>query len=293
MLTLFACPKPFRDAHIRIIQSNAIRSWLQLIPRPQVILVGDEAGTAEFASEHHLLHIPDVARSEFGTPILHDIFSKAETAASAGLLAYVNADIILLQDFMDAITNVSGGRFLMVGRRWDVDITEPLCFEYPDWAIRLQHVLHSQATLHAHTGTDYFVFPKGLFHDMPRLALGRTAFDNWLIWRARKSQALVIDATEAVTCVHQNHGYSYSLVDQASRERNDNYANGWESKRNRWLAGGRQRLFTLRDSTHRLTRGGLVEIPAIYRCFSGLLRRIPRRSDATELIARIATELRR
>ena len=119
MLTLFACPKPFKDPHIRTIQRNAIRSWLELRPRPEIILLGDEAGTAEFSSHH-------VARSEFGTPLVSDLFHQAELAATQPLLAYVNADIILMQDFVDAAAALPAHPFLMVGRRWDLDVTEPL-----------------------------------------------------------------------------------------------------------------------------------------------------------------------
>ena len=49
MLTLFSTPKPFRG-HIAVIQTNAIRSWLELEPACEVILFGDEEGTAEVAA---------------------------------------------------------------------------------------------------------------------------------------------------------------------------------------------------------------------------------------------------
>jgi hypothetical protein len=287
-LSLFACPKPFRDKHIGIIQSNAIRSWLRLTPKVEVILCGDEEGTAEFCRDHQLLHIPEIARSEFGTPLLSEIFRKAELAATSRLLAYVNADIILMQDFADAVRRPPWGSFLMVGRRWDMAVTEPLDFEDPDWAMHLQRRLRSGVSLHAHTGIDYFVFSKGLFQDMPRFALGRTTFDNWLIWRARQARAPVIDATEVVACVHQNHGYSFGLVNQAAGAEVDNYATGLEARKNRRLAGGRQHIFTVRDSTHRLTRQGLTEVHPVYRFVRALMRRLPRRSDAAELLSRFA-----
>jgi len=48
----------------------------------------------------------------------------------------LNCDIILLRDFFDAFERVRRQmpKFLMVGRRWDTDITEPVDFERAGWA---------------------------------------------------------------------------------------------------------------------------------------------------------------
>jgi len=50
-LTIFTCPKPFSDFHIRLIQRNAIGSWTLMVPRPRIILMGGEAGSEEVAVE--------------------------------------------------------------------------------------------------------------------------------------------------------------------------------------------------------------------------------------------------
>src|ERR1700686_3381548 len=101
MFTLFAIPKHFRG-HFATIQRNAILSWTRLAPRPEILLFGNEEGTAEIAHELGLRHFPEVARNEFGTPLLGDLFRKAEQQASSPLLGYVNADIILTNDFISA-----------------------------------------------------------------------------------------------------------------------------------------------------------------------------------------------
>ena len=72
MLTLFAIPKPFRGQS-DLIQRNAIASWTHIDPHPDVVLFGDEEGTAEFAQQLGIRHIPEVARNEFGTPRLDDL----------------------------------------------------------------------------------------------------------------------------------------------------------------------------------------------------------------------------
>jgi len=58
-------------------------------------------------------------------------------------------------------------------------------------------------------GLDYFIFPCGLFRDIPPFAVGRPAWDNWLVYKARSLGLPVIDATKMVTAIHQNHAYSH------------------------------------------------------------------------------------
>src|SRR6266853_710594 len=135
MLTLFAIPKNFRG-HIATIQRNAIASWTRLIPRPEILLFGSEEGTAEIAGELGLRHFPEVERNEFGTPLLGDLFRQAEQHASTPVLGYVNADIILTTDFISTLDRVHPQfeKFMMVGRRWDLDWNQPLDFSQSGWA---------------------------------------------------------------------------------------------------------------------------------------------------------------
>ena len=44
---------------------------------------------------------------------------------------------------------------------------------------------------------DWFVFPAGLFGEVPPFAVGRAGFDNWLVWKARQV-GIVVDATHDV-----------------------------------------------------------------------------------------------
>ena len=76
MLTLFAIPKPFLG-HSETIQRNAIRSWTLLQPRPEIIVFGDDDGTKETAKEFGVHYEPEIARNDYGTPLLHDLFERA------------------------------------------------------------------------------------------------------------------------------------------------------------------------------------------------------------------------
>ena len=196
MLTVFSLPKPFRG-HINVIQRNAITSWTRFSPRPEIILFGNEEGTAEIARELGLRHVPDVRCNDYGTPLLNDMFEKAQNLATCSTLCYVNADILLLSDFMKAVEQVASwrDRFLMVGRRTNLDLDQVLDFDSPQCETRLRRWALEKGILGGPRWIDYFVFSSGLYVGLPPFALGRGSYDHWLLWKARASQVSVVDAS--------------------------------------------------------------------------------------------------
>lgn len=243
MLTLFTTAKPF-EGHIGVIQRNALGSWKLLHPDSEVILFGDEDGAARTAADLGLRHIPAVARNEFGTPLLDDLFYKAKQAARYEVLAFVNADIILMRDFIAAVEQVVRfrNRFLMIGQRRNTTITEPMSFD-PLWEEKLLKLVYRTADFCA--GIDYFVFPRNLWGEVPPFAVGRFFWDNWPVYAARLRKAVVVDTTPVVLAVHQNHEYASGVI------------GGNESNRNWDLLGGPQNLFTTWEATHILTAAGI------------------------------------
>jgi hypothetical protein len=251
MFTLFSCPKPFLGP-FDTIQKNAIQSWQRLGPEAEVVLMGDDAGTSEVAKEFGLRHIPDVARNGSGTPLISSLFEKAQAQATFGRMCYVNADILLLSDFMQAvhrvIDEIPGS--LMVGRRWNLDVREPLDFS-KGWEGRLTREVFRRGKLYPHFAIDYFVFPKGILGEIPPFAVGRPAWDNWVLFRARREGIPVVDLTKAVTVIHQNHDYSHHPGGWAGAMK------GEESKQNIQLAGEVGHVYSLLDAQYYLTRKGL------------------------------------
>lgn len=231
-LTIFAVPKPF-TGHEAIIQKNAIRSWAQLDPKPEIILIGSEVGVREMALEVGARHIPDIATNEFGTPLVDDIFKKAWEAATNDILAYVNADIILFNDFQIAAARALEHfpEFLMIGQRWDLPVWEEIDLSSPAWREAVAKDVQENGFLHPETGLDYFIHLRGLWRGMPPFALGRTAWDNWLVKRPHEDKIPIIDATEFITAVHQDHGYDHCQGGMEGAWK------GIEATRNRALAG--------------------------------------------------------
>ncbi len=252
MVTFFATARAF-TGHMDLIQRNAICSWLALCPPCEVLLLGDDGGTADVARQYGIRHLPRVERNEFGTPLINSLFRIAQEAASNDVLCQINADIMLTDDFLPALERVRSARpkFLVSGQRWDVDLAKSWDFDRPGWCSQLRDHAFRYGKLHPRTGLDYFTFIKGTFAEIPPFAIGRRVLDNWLVYRARSLGIPVIDATDAITVVHQNHGYSFHPQGEVG------VMEGPEVECNLALAGGSPHLFTLEDATHVLTPSGV------------------------------------
>jgi hypothetical protein len=248
-LTIFSAPKPFTNPHIRTIQRNAIQSWKALGPDVQVILIGQEEGMAETAAEFGVMHLPEVRRNSSGTPLVSSIFELARQACGSPLLAYINADILVLPDFLESARQAASLKleFLLVGQRWDLDVRTPLDFDR-GWLARLQTDLSARGRLHTRGGSDYFIFPRTCFQVIPDFAIGRAGWDNWMIYEARRRGWACVDATRSIQIIHQDHDYSHLPQGQAHYRLPETFDNIR-------LAGGKRTIFTLIDTDFRLENG--------------------------------------
>ena len=260
VLTVFALPKAFAG-HIGLIQNNALASWAALAPAVEVLLFGDDPGVAEAAAAHGVAHQPTIGRNEFGTPRLDQLFAAADRLARGRMLCYVNADLILLPDFVAAAERAEaafGEKFLMIGRRIDTDITRKIDFPTTPTTAR-EETAAALIDEAARVGRlapvvckDYFCFPRGLFATIPAFAIGRGNWDNWMVAAARDRGLPVVDATAVTHVIHQNHGHGHVAGNKLAA-----YVSGPEAEANRRLAGGRN-LVRGSTTTHRLTGDGVV-----------------------------------
>jgi hypothetical protein len=261
LITLFSAPKPFSDPHIATIQRNAIKSWT-LLADVEIILLGEETGLPEAARELGVKHIPSVARNESGTPLISSMFQLTRENSSSDLLCIVNADMILMPDFVEAAKQAVKleDKFVLLSQRWDLDITEPLDFS-AGWNNRLSSIVHRQGSLHRPAGSDFFLFPKICYPTIPDFAIGRAGWDNWMIYKARKEKWPVIDCTPSIVIVHQNHNYSHLPGGKSHHAHPD-------TNENIRLAGGQAPIrYTILDATHRLLNGKLARPKLSYLRF--------------------------
>ena len=252
LITFFSAPKPFTDPHIAMIQRNAIKSWT-LLPDAEVILLGEETGLAKAAYELGVKHVLHVRRNDNSTPLISSMLELARENSSSDLLCIINADMILMPDFLEAArrSRLQRDIFVMLSQRWDLDITQPIEFT-EGWENRLRSSVFGQNNLHRPAGSDFFLFPRSCYTDIPGFAIGRAGWDNWMIYKARKEGWPVIDCTPSVMIIHQNHDYSHLPGGRPHYEHPD-------TNENIRLAGGQANIrYTILDATHQLVGGKLV-----------------------------------
>jgi hypothetical protein len=265
-LTIFTAPKPFTNPHINIIQRNAVQAWT-CMKDVDIILIGDEPGIPDAARELGVRNVPNVERDDKGIPTVKSVMEISHAYSDSPVLAYTNADMILMSDLPQAARRVSeqARNFLLVGQRWDLDVIEPLDFSH-DWESRLRLDVAQRGKFYSPWGIDYFVFPRCLYTDVPNFTIGRPAWDNWMVYHARTTFGMAIDASRDVLAIHQKHDYSHLPGNKPPY--------GSEvAKSNLAKAGGRRCVYNILDTNRELVRGR-IRIPEVR--LVRILRRLER-----------------
>lgn len=205
---------------------NAISSWRTSLPEAKIYTFGDECRRATPLGAKIISLVDRIA----GVPLLSDIFATLKLfALDDELIVYVNADICFFTGIdrvlEDMRTGFGAAPFLLTGRRTDMKTEIPLCWASgKDIGQLAADVLRRGKKLSA-CGADYFVFNKATFFmPIPAFAVGRTAFDNYLIYDCLARSIPVIDATDKILALHQKH------------KENRESRNGELAQRNRRLA---------------------------------------------------------
>ncbi len=191
-----------------------------------------------------------------GIPLVSSLFETAKQHSSSEYLAYINSDIILRTDFIDTLASVLQSEikqdFLLTARRINIPLNTPLVNQSQHWRSDLDSIVDQSGSWDGPNAVDLFLFNRTLFDCIPDFAIGRMQWDNWLIWKARESNALVIDASQDFALLHPIHGYA-------------GHARGWqditqgdEAGMNRNLAQGHI-LGLEQGCTHLLKQRELVE----------------------------------
>jgi len=247
LLTIFSTPKPFTKPHINLIQNNALKSWINLGTEVEVLLIGKEEGVDEAARHLNIRFFPEVQRNSLGTPLISSMFAVARKNSSSPFLAIVNTDVILLPDCLSTLKIAAQKfkKFVLAGQRWDLAVNGQLEF-LSGYDVDLIRRVKESGRRHPPMGSDYFIFPRECYLDIPDFAIGRAGWDNWMLFKSRFEGWPLIDASSAVTAIHQDHDYSHLADGQP-------HYHLPESKQNVLLAGGECSIFTLSDATHYLT----------------------------------------
>lgn len=261
-IAVFSAPKAMQG-HIGLIQTNAIKSWLALGDEVEVVLLGRDPGVAEIAAELGVKHVPEIETNQYGTPLLNSMMAEAEKATGAPYLCMINADIILtasFKTFVDRLPELP--QAVYIGLRSDLDLTTPVEFANPRWEEELLEDVHRRGKFRgggddSFNGTDYYVYPRGFYRDVPPFAIGRFFWDSWLIASPWRRGLKVVDASSAILAIHQNHNYGHvksgAVVDMYR------YWSNPELKENHRLAKGFLHNMGPREAQYRFVDGQVVK----------------------------------
>ncbi|MPM44981.1 hypothetical protein SDC9_91666 [bioreactor metagenome] len=228
-MIIFTVPKPFKG-EFDIIQNNAIDSWLMISPKPKIVLMGDEEGVSEIVRQKGLIHIKEIKKNKYGTPLLNDIFEKIQKEYKDEMFLYINTDIVLLDfptDLMKTILN-KFDKFLAIGKRYEMEIKSRMNGIEIKKKAKLSEIQQKSSSW-----MDYFVFTSKVFEKIPPFALGRTFWDKWLVWDTIQKKIPVVDITNQLFAIHQSHSYAMN--------KKTNLKNVWAGEQalgNLKLAGG-------------------------------------------------------
>lgn len=207
--TFYTIALPFEGDDLWV-QRNSIQSWLRTGSGVEVLLLGDEPGVAEHAQEFGVRHIPDLETTEIGDLSVRSAFWLAREHATGDVLIFMDADVIALPGLLDVLMGLAlDGPFLAVGFRKALTLIGPLDFTW-GWAVRLRGLFKEQGKRRHKglgSGTDFYAYPKcqDLATEMPDFSVGAGHWDGWPMWYALKMGWRLVDITDSVDMIHQNH----------------------------------------------------------------------------------------
>jgi hypothetical protein len=228
MITFITTLKPFTDM-FKPLQINAINSWYYLGNCKQIII------NTEFEDEvkkyfpdkmDKIKVLPHRRITSTGVPYVQDIFYSAfDHTNDDDTLCYINADIILYNDFTNSVDSIlnqrqfKGEPYMMAGQRWNwtngKEFNKLHDFENRE-AISNYINAHIRANGHYDVlwAIDYFVYSKAMYNDIipSDLILGRCAWDIWLINAAATGTDDTFNLTKTTFVIHPKHGYAKNGV---------------------------------------------------------------------------------
>lgn len=253
MISLLTSFKPF-SGNAAALQLNALDNWRRLGTDVEIIVYGQGAGVQEQSRRFGALHVPDIRGNTRGIPDFAAIAEHAARHARFDRQVYLNGDILLPPDFVDRLEPVVFDRYLVVGQRIDLARDASFDFTAQHWNAELQRCQEvNSITLHNPAAQDYFIFPRGLWQDLPSLIIGRGGYDNALLAYCLRRRIPVVDATWALHVVHQWHDYSHV------KGRSETFA-GEDAIANARLHDIEHSKPDIEDAGWRLTKNGLRQV---------------------------------
>ncbi|MBP80170.1 MAG: hypothetical protein CL926_12980 [Deltaproteobacteria bacterium] len=208
-IVFLTIPRSF-DGEFYIRQMNCLNSIKTQHPASKIIFYSKDKGLCEL-SEGLGIDVPNTVITNNGVPLIYTAFLHAIEKHPTAVITFVNSDIILTHN-IDGIAKSATQRFgenwLVSSERRNVDVPDMENF----WDKSVYNRLLQKSENHRKSGMDIFMFTSQLkptLEKLPRLQVGRPGWDSALIAKSRKQNLNVIDASQSLTILHQNHRSNY------------------------------------------------------------------------------------
>eukprot|EP00276_Gloeochaete_wittrockiana_P003281 CAMPEP_0184645750 /NCGR_PEP_ID=MMETSP0308-20130426/2328_1 /TAXON_ID=38269 /ORGANISM="Gloeochaete witrockiana, Strain SAG 46.84" /LENGTH=874 /DNA_ID=CAMNT_0027075105 /DNA_START=452 /DNA_END=3073 /DNA_ORIENTATION=- len=209
-----------------IHQMNALRSWLSFMPSQNVLAFVDQSSTCiylrrEFPFVRCVVH--SCTHPEYKLPLLNCILFEAKHLVQTEVVAYVNGDIILFDEFFKVAESIffrEKMNAVVVGQRLDIDWNDKSDFSTESLQKTHRQRALTNGVVHGDMGIDYFIFKKAFLDqiDIPPFLLGTWRWDNFLLSEALMADDVtVIDATNVIVAVHQGKPVQLAKADSHNR----------------------------------------------------------------------------
>jgi hypothetical protein len=196
-------------------ETDALASWTKLVPPHNVIVFAADTATCDFVKRRYAFRCEldtQCMNQDYQRPEIGCVWKRAVQLSSTELMSYVNADIMLFEDFTDTIKAVSNqlgnSHFVLVGKRTDQEpVPNPI--ELDSERDELYQAAQTR-TAHNSGAMDYWVFRRSVLDLVPRtyktfmpFLAGVYRWDNVLLSKFILSDNVtVVDSTKAITALH-------------------------------------------------------------------------------------------
>jgi hypothetical protein len=203
-----------------IIQRSAVWSWRN--QGIKIIAPDNELGLMKGVSPYEIVWLKGVkTASDIGfdnfSPVFRDLMLDSIKFIDTPLIAYINSDCIIVDNFYDNLVNICkkrGTDFFSTGTRYSINLKIEINSEES-----YKKVLNSKRVIgDISTSSDIFISTKENFikmaNDMPEFIIGRYAWDNWIHLYAIDNFKNLYNCTNSLTILHCNHDYKHILVQE-------------------------------------------------------------------------------
>lgn len=228
MITFFTTTKAFIDKNL-VNQINAIKSWI--IGNKygcEAIIFQKEKGIEKINGVPNIRIIEKIRSNENNVPFINAMFYEANLLAKNDILCFLNADIIINDDFIESLLKIHKSlkkKYLVVGQRYDTFFDYFIDFQNPQWYNDLIKKNHDTLKIHPPFGSDYFAFPKNQYPQgsLPDLLVGRNGWDNYMFYETRMKSYKLINLSSQYKVIHQNHNYNHKSENENVKKKEDNH----------------------------------------------------------------------